>query len=428
MRLLPSLFVYLGCSVAVAQAPAGNATPTPAAGAPERAVHGRVERLGDLTLLRVWGTPAERGFAHGKLLATEIARVAVGEFVARFGSKPALLDMARKSVERLIEYPEEVQAELDGLFDGLQASGVDLQMPALKRSFDRTDLAVANALDVFGLMGCSGFTLWGDQVEGGGVLTARNFDWPLTGAHLLDGTMLLVEHRGAGKAVCAVTWPGYLGAVTGINRDGAAAFLHVGTGRISMTPRPGSWPTAIAARELLAVVDVGTPKTAWQQAEQLLGNTSPPAGFMTRVVLPGAPAGEAPAVVFETDVAKCVRAATPDGLCVTTNHFTTRDDGRPASKDSLERTALIKQRLGDCLAGESKVVKPADAWQALASVQRGNQRFGTLHALVFRHEPWCFELRVGEPGEKGCVPAPSSRRQYRLTREQVFGVGEPGAK
>lgn len=423
MRLHVALSLWFCCTVAVAQESAAQG-----AQATERPTTGRVEKVGDLTVLRVWGTPADRGYAHGKLLGGEVARVAIGEFVARFGSKPALLKLARDSVARLIEYPDDVQAELDGLFEGLLASGADLQMPVLKRAFDRTDLAVANALDVFGLMGCSGFTLWGEQVEGGGVLTARNFDWPLTGAHLLDGTILLVEHLGNGKAVCAVTWPGYLGSVTGVNRDGVAAFLHVGTGKISMTPRPGAWPTAIAARELLAAVDGAAPKAAWQLAEELLGNTSPPAGFLTRVVLPGAPVGESPAAVFETDVAKCVRAAAPAGLCVTTNHFETRDDGRPASKDSLERAALLKQRLGDCLAGAQKVVKPADAWQALVAVQRGNQRFGTLHALVFRHEPWCFELRIGELGESGCVPAPSSTRQFALTREQVFGVGEPGAK
>lgn len=387
------------------------------------AVCGRVEQLGSLKLLRVWGSPDQRGYAHGYLMAAEVARVGIAEFTARFGSQPAMLELARRSVPRLIAMPDDVQAMLDGLYRGLLDSKVSLRMDKLDRDFDRTDLQIANALDVFGLMGCSGFTAWGDQVEGGGVLSARNFDWPFTGPHMVDGTILLLEHLPNGRAVCSVTWPGFVAVVTGISSEGLAAYLHVGTGKISMTPEPDSWPTAVAARAILATIPAGDAAAAFAQAQELLGHTSPPAGFITRLVLPTVPANGQPAAVFETDVKRCIQAEPFAGLCITTNHFAARTDGRPASADSRDREQQVRQQLEAALAQGR--VTPATAWQALRSVERGGRRFGTLHALVFRHEPWCFELAIATVDGKDCVPAPKVAGRHLLTREQLFPAEVP---
>src|SRR5262249_13739647 len=240
-------FLRAACALAFATALLAQA---PVATRPE--VHGRLEQHAGLRVLHVWGTAKERGFAHGYLLGQDMAAIVRAEFVARFARKPQFLVLARNSLARLIAFPDDVRDELQALWDGVVQSGADRHLGDLEREFDVDDLRVANALDVFGLMGCSGFTLCGEQVEGGGVLSGRNFDWPFTGPHLLDATLLLVEHRGDGPAVASVTWPGYLGVVTGVNEDGLCAFLHVGTGAITWTPEPGSVPSAIALGAILA--------------------------------------------------------------------------------------------------------------------------------------------------------------------------------
>lgn len=417
--------LLLASAFALAQVPAPPpVAPFAASAAVAPAVRGRVEQHGGLTVLRVWGTPQERGYAHGRLLAPRIAAVALTEFAARFARKQPLLEQARGAVGRLIEYPEDVQQELQGLWQGLQDSKVDLNMPELERSFDFTDLQIANALDVFGLMGCSSFTVWGGQAQGGGVLTARNFDWPLTGPHMLEHTIVLVEHLAGGRAVAGVTWPGFVGTVTGVSSDGVAAFLHTGSATITLAPEPSSWPTAIAARAILER-GAGEPEVVVKTCQELLGFTSPPAGFLTHVVLPKAPKDGPPAMVFETDSKQCVPAAEPAGPHVLTNHFRTRTDGRKASKDSLDRERTLVQGVGGCFDVGDKVVSVDEAWQILGSVQRGGTRpLGTLHALVFRHEPWCFELRVATRGEQGLVPAPASPTRFALTRKQLFADGE----
>src|SRR5262245_13960130 len=125
VRAIRLLAVLSLCAAAVAQQPVAA-----------RAVHGRLEEHGGIKLLRVWGTPAERGYAHGFLLGKDVAAVAIEEFTARFARQQPLLEEARRAVGRLIEYPDDVKAEIEALFEGVVASKADLQMPELERSVD----------------------------------------------------------------------------------------------------------------------------------------------------------------------------------------------------------------------------------------------------------------------------------------------------
>lgn len=427
LRALFSLPPFVLAGLLAAQTE--RAPAIPAAGAPPLTeLHGRLETHQGLRVLRTWGSPEERGYAHGRLLAEDIAAILIAEFTARFARKQPILKQARAARPRLIEYPDDIAAELTGLWQGIVDSGVSRDMPELERAFDEEDLLVANALDVFGLMGCSSFTVWGVQAVGGGVLTARNFDWPLTGDHMLDRTVLLVQHLPSGRAVATVAWPGYVGAVTGVSQDGVATFLHVGSGEISYTPEPSSWPSAIGARKILEHGAQRTAGEVFAEAQRLLGFTSPPAGFLTDVVLPVVPPDGRPAVVLETDVKECVVGAAHAGPFVVTNHFQTRTDGRRASKDSLDREQRIERGIEGCIAVEDHSVDVAEAWRILQSVERGgNHAFGTLHALVFRFEPWCFELRLASHPAEGLVAAPSSERRFVLTKADVFGYGDPAS-
>ncbi|MCA8966501.1 MAG: hypothetical protein H6838_11390 [Planctomycetes bacterium] len=387
----------------------------------QQAVHGRIDTHEGLRVVHVWGTDQERGYAHGFLLGKDIAAVLTAEFSTRFSRMPGLLKQARAALGRVVTYPDDVRTEIEAVYAGLVAAGVSRAMPELDREFDLDDLLVANALDVFGLMGCSGFTVWGDQVVGGGVLTGRNFDWPFTGDHMLDSTVLLVQHLPGGRAVASVSWPGFVGSVTAVSSDGVAAFLHVGTGKITRTPEPESWPTAVAAQLALRAFAPADPDAGFAKVQDLLGYTSPPAGYLTRIVLPAPPADAPPLALFETDAKKCVRAPLPASPCVVTNHFQSRQDGRGASRDSRDRAKKVRAGIDACLGDGDHKVSIEEAWQMLGSVQRGGgHAFGTLHSLVFRHEPWCFELRLAEHGEKGLVGAPGSDRRHTLPRSVVF--------
>src|SRR5205823_196077 len=111
--LRPAVWLaFLGCC----QGSAGEFAPTAptAAVAPAPAiepVHGRIEEYQGLRIVRLWGTPEQRGRAHGLLLGKDIAACAGAEFGKRFARKPALLATARKSLDRNIAWPEAVRRE-----------------------------------------------------------------------------------------------------------------------------------------------------------------------------------------------------------------------------------------------------------------------------------------------------------------------------
>ena len=384
----------------------------------EKVSHGRVEDHAGLRVVHLWGTPEQRGRAHAQLLGTEIAALMRSEFDYRFGRIPQMLVLARRMLPRLVRYPDHMRTELRTLFQTMKASGADLSLPTFNRDIDLTDLLVVNALDVFATMGCSGFTLWDDRVAGGGVLTCRNFDWPVSGVHLVDNCILLVQHPDQGQSFATVTWPGYVMAVTGVNSDGVCVFLHVGNGRRTLAPRKACLPTATAARQIL---EGATVTNGFQLARRLLAETSPPASYLTRVVLPATPAGEpGPVRVFEADFRE-VQERKEERLCVVTNHFTTAGDPAEAGPDSGGRYRKLTNCLDEYLGAQDHRVSAAEAWQALARVQKSGRRFASLHSMVFRRTPWVFELGLGEmDAQRRVQGAPGSPRRYRLQREGVF--------
>ncbi len=383
--------------------------------------HGRLEDLGGLRLLRLWGTSSQRGTAHAQLLGQDIVDTLRAELNFNFGSHPAMLTTLRLALPVLVRLPASVQDELTAMMAALRTADLDLQMPGFERELDLFDLRLVTALDVIATMGCSGFTLWGDKVQGGGVLTARNFDWTNSGPHMLNQALLLVQHPEHGHATACVSWPGYLGAITAINQQGLAVFLHMANGGQGRQ-KNGALPTAVAARLLLEEAEPGS---TFQQAKALLEQTSPPKGYLTRVVLPQVPADQsAPVRVFEASTQK-VEERVEHEHCVVTNHFRSQAMLNGAEPATGSRYQQLAEHLANAPLG------PQEAWQALRQVQAGGNAFATLHSLVFRAEPWVFELAIGQFEEDGEVlPAPQSPRRYVLAREQVFpdDFPEPGAE
>ncbi len=171
------------------------------------AVHGRVDTIGDapnpITVLYLWGTPYERGFAHGKLCAPQvkqlIERLALGACIA-MRCTPEKLDEAWGQMAPFV--PQRYLDEMRGLADG---AGVSLR-----------HVQWAHAIPDLSEFHCTFFAAWGKATRGGHLQQIRALDYA-TQAGLQDHPALIVEKTGAGQVFVNIGWVGFLGCVSGMN-------------------------------------------------------------------------------------------------------------------------------------------------------------------------------------------------------------------
>lgn len=365
-------------------------------------VHGTIEQIGPFRALRTWGTPHEIGFAHGYLLAAEIAAVYEADFVSTSGSNLKAADAARTMIRAALTIPDDAMEEIEGMFEGIVAAnhGKPPQLEQLDRPMTLNDLVIYNSRDALRAFGCSGFTVWGEQAGDAGVITSRNFDFPVPGKIGIDNQMLMVRHGNDQHAVATVTFPGYIGAFTALNEHGVCAFMHDGTGGVQRRPVRRYTPVPLALTEFLAKA---SPEDAQEKAEETLEDVSPYTfSYMVRIV--GPRVGDAPPVrVFRIDPSKQVTEnVTSNSFSVTTNHYLTPegDAVEDAGDWTLERYGKLEAAVQDGMdAGSS--------WQAMLAVECENQYFPTLHTLVVYPELKKLDLAFGA-WEGRVIPAPRS--------------------
>jgi len=379
-------------------------------------LNGNLGKIGSIRVLQVWGTPHDMGFAHGYLVGQGIMDYLNESLTAVPPDERAKVDKARLSLANVIHIPDGTLAEIRGLLDGISAAqdGVPLIKP-LKRPLRLDDLILINATDTLRAFGCSGFTLWGERAGDAGVITTRNFDFPVPGPKTLRQQMIIVRRPAGKRQVATVTFPRYLAAVTGINEDGVCAFVHDGTGGRIRKPRGRYTPLGIVLKDLL---ESSGPKDVHQRAESMLKNIAPcPFSYMVRIITPRVSDGARPVRVFRIDPKGLGENAVGNGFCITTNHYI--NEGLTADAEASDWSRLRYRRLDKRIA---RPVTDEKAWASLKAVAASG-RFPTLHSLVAYPER--RELDIGfAKCKKGTVrPAPKCKPK-RNTFDQLFERGE----
>ena len=197
--------------------------------ASEPKVTGRFEEVGGQRILTLWGTPRERGFAHGYLMAERIIAGLAYDFDRAL--KP-LLPLYNSLVKTVVvprfQFSDEETEEIEGLFAGVQARLPEEKqlVPALERPIELVDLKALNRFgDWYGL-GCSSLAVWGELTKDGKPLVGRNFDFP--GFDLLLSQQVVVVRAPLGdrQGQVGVSHPGCIGTMTGMNADGVFVAIH----------------------------------------------------------------------------------------------------------------------------------------------------------------------------------------------------------
>ncbi|MBI3922396.1 MAG: hypothetical protein HY318_13325 [Armatimonadetes bacterium] len=178
----------------------------------ERTVNGRVETIGGgdnkISVLHLWGTPYEIGYAHGRLCSEEVRDFLKKTMpLMQFGlqASTAKLDQIYAGMQPFI--PKEYEEEMRGLADG---AGVSFE--AVKRGHILPDLSEFH---------CTFFAAHGKATPNGDLIQIRALDYA-TQAHIQDHPALIITHPERGHAFVNVGWLGFIGCVSGMNDEGIA--------------------------------------------------------------------------------------------------------------------------------------------------------------------------------------------------------------
>ncbi|MVZ64580.1 acyl-CoA--6-aminopenicillanic acid acyl-transferase [Sphingobacterium sp. DK4209] len=106
---------------------------------------------------------------------------------------------------------------------------------------------IGHAMQDLMLVGCSSVALWDQHTSDGQLLIARNFDFYIN-EDFAENKIIEFIKPSEGYNFAAVSWPGMVGVVSGMNEKGLTISLNAGKSHI---PLSGKTPISIVARTIL---------------------------------------------------------------------------------------------------------------------------------------------------------------------------------
>ena len=106
---------------------------------------------------------------------------------------------------------------------------------------------LGHALNNYSLVGCTSFSIWGNNTKDGDIIHARNFDFYF-GDDFAKEKVLLMVQPDSGYAFVSYSWPGMMGVVSGMNEEGLAITINAS---MSSPPTSAKLPISILVREAL---------------------------------------------------------------------------------------------------------------------------------------------------------------------------------
>lgn len=327
MRIRFSQFLFAALIVAAVAT-------TPAWAAP---VNGAFRTVSGIRVLHIWGTHREMGYAHGYLLGAQIVDLFDRIFVPLVGGADYMEANRDKFLERF-EMPAWHTEEVEGIIEGIAASGASLYVDALGRDLDAVDLATMDALsDIRTLYECASFAAWNDSTSTDTVLQgesalARNLDWwapdgePYT---LAKNTLIIGREPDDARATLMVGFTGLSGCYSCMNEAGVATtrmMSNHGTMPWQMDFSRPFTPLNIVMRDALEAEDVdGDEASTVDDLVAALGASARSSAYNIMAVGRAAD-GREPAVVEINNKEMAVRVASDEpGLPTTvlgaTNHM-----------------------------------------------------------------------------------------------------------
>lgn len=204
--------------------------------------------------LYVSGDPLQRGLITGSLTDSLLKRQEhiffskITDMVSS-GSRLKIIRQFLKWYNRKLykNVTEEYQAEIYGLSQHSTHDYNNIASPFLRSLYLHGAHDIGHALQDLALVGCSSFAVSGDKSEDGTLILGRNFDFYVGDAFAENKVVAFVNPE-KGIPFMMVTWPGMIGAVSGMNNEGLTVTINAGKSKIPLIAKT---PISILTREIL---------------------------------------------------------------------------------------------------------------------------------------------------------------------------------
>ncbi len=292
-----------------------------------------VEYRGDITILRVGGTPYEMGYQHGELLHDKIIEggewVETSEFAVAelFAVNNGYIDEAEAN-----SHPD-ILAECQGMVDAVDDPVWTMDRCLMLAYGD----VIIEALG--SLMACSQFVAAGDATADGTMIHGRSLDWSDL-RFLIENPTLIVRHPDDGIANVSFGFPTNVSPYSGMNAAGISLASNENDDAIDELPREGGSYNQTAYRILAHATSLDEAQEMYEAQGRI--------GAELMVVTDGN-AGRA--AVFElASGGMSMTELDSNGLALATNHFTNAaTDPLDTAKDPLASTLSRRARLEQLL-------------------------------------------------------------------------------
>jgi isopenicillin-N N-acyltransferase-like protein len=336
------------------------------------------------------GRPEQIGFEHARLLYPEMVQnegILLGRFQQQVSNsvfRHVLLDLAElryAHVDRGMSLAR--RTEIAAGARGFQPDPYTGIFPTYQRFVYLNALYdMALSFEHSPLIGCTTITFGGDEIDGGGGILARAFDFEVD--EVFDDHKAVFFVREDGQIPFAsVAWPGLVGVVSGMNADGVAVVVHGARGG---TPQAEGEPVVHALRRVLS--------TAHSTDDAIRALAEQPA-MVSHIVIVNDENGRAAVIERVPKKPNFVRFLADKA--VTTNHFEGPSAEDPKNLSVRAKTSTLPRRTrGDELLSRIPAqVSPPDAVTDAIAMLRDRQGPGdaklalgdrsAINALIATH-------------------------------------------
>ncbi|MBD8083590.1 C45 family autoproteolytic acyltransferase/hydolase [Chryseobacterium caseinilyticum] len=142
---------------------------------------------------------------------------------------------------------DDFQAELYGLSQ-YSSDRYDYIAPKFSRAmYLHGAHDIGHAMQDLMVVGCTSLAVWNEKTEDGDLLIGRNFDFYVGDDFAKNKLIEFVEPE-IGIPYMSVSWPGMIGVVSGMNKEGITVTINAGKSKIPMTAKT---PISLVTREIL---------------------------------------------------------------------------------------------------------------------------------------------------------------------------------